>query len=214
MQRPPSTFPLSDVLLFVAASVAILAGYSWWVAHNPPPRQPQQAAQQEKEKAAPAEKKAEGVPPAAGAEGGQAGAPKPAEPAKAAAKIAPRPPQPSQVLTLGSADPDAKNRYRMLATFSNRGAAPVRIELSSPRYHDLDDRGGYSRAPGHRRGSQRRQLSGAGRRRRDSGGRGRPEAGRPDPPSRRHNGPQRRRSRAGAGENQTPRQGQAGRPPP
>ena len=31
----------------------------------------------------------------------------------------------------------------MLATFSNRGAALVRIELSSPRYHDLDDRGGY-----------------------------------------------------------------------
>ncbi len=47
------------------------------------------------------------------------------------------------MLTLGSADPDAKNRYRMLATFSNRGAALLRIELSSPRYHDLDDRGGY-----------------------------------------------------------------------
>ncbi len=83
------------------------------------------------------------MPPAAGAEGGQAEAPQPAEPAKAAAKIAPRPPQPGQVLTLGSADPDPKNPYRMLATFSNRGAALVRIELSSPRYHDLDDRGGY-----------------------------------------------------------------------
>ena len=31
----------------------------------------------------------------------------------------------------------------MLVTLSNRGAALVRIELSSPRYHDLDDRGGY-----------------------------------------------------------------------
>jgi YidC/Oxa1 family membrane protein insertase len=48
---------------------------------------------------------------------------------------------PEQWATLGSVDP--KSPYRMLATFTNRGAAVVRLELSNPKYRDLDDRGGY-----------------------------------------------------------------------
>jgi YidC/Oxa1 family membrane protein insertase len=44
-------------------------------------------------------------------------------------------------VSLGSADP--KDPYRMLVTLTNRGAALARIELSSPRYRDIDDRSGY-----------------------------------------------------------------------
>ncbi|HUY33586.1 MAG TPA: membrane protein insertase YidC [Pirellulales bacterium] len=43
--------------------------------------------------------------------------------------------------TLGSLD--EQDGYRMLVTWSNRGAAIERIELNSPRFHDLDDRAGY-----------------------------------------------------------------------
>jgi YidC/Oxa1 family membrane protein insertase len=42
---------------------------------------------------------------------------------------------------LGSADPE--DPYRMLVTWDNKGAAVTRIELSSPRYRDLEDRSGY-----------------------------------------------------------------------
>ncbi|HVX64453.1 MAG TPA: YidC/Oxa1 family insertase periplasmic-domain containing protein, partial [Pirellulales bacterium] len=44
-------------------------------------------------------------------------------------------------VTLGSAD--EQDPYRMLVTFTNRGAAVERIELNSRRFHDLDDRSGY-----------------------------------------------------------------------
>src|SRR5205085_3323098 len=44
-------------------------------------------------------------------------------------------------VTLGSLD--ELDGYRMLVTFTNRGAAIERIELNSPRFHDLDDRSGY-----------------------------------------------------------------------
>jgi len=43
--------------------------------------------------------------------------------------------------TLGSLD--EQDGYRMLVTWSNRGAAIERIELNSARFHDLDDRSGY-----------------------------------------------------------------------
>ena len=62
--------------------------------------------------------------------------------AEAAAKpMAAEPPVAEQWATLGSADPGSP--YRMLATFTNEGAAVVRIELSSLHYRDLADRGGY-----------------------------------------------------------------------
>ena len=46
-----------------------------------------------------------------------------------------------RVVTLGSLDP--KSPYRMLATFSNRGAALRRIELNDPKYYDIDTRHGW-----------------------------------------------------------------------
>ena len=59
-------------------------------------------------------------------------------------QAAPEPEQPEKYVTLGSADPDpAKNPYRMLVTLTTKGAALARIELSSPRYRDVDDRSGY-----------------------------------------------------------------------
>ena len=55
------------------------------------------------------------------------------------------PPPPKTValqwVSLGSVDPSTG--YRMLVTLNNRGAAVERIELSSPRYLDLEDKRGY-----------------------------------------------------------------------
>jgi YidC/Oxa1 family membrane protein insertase len=48
---------------------------------------------------------------------------------------------PARWVTLGSADEN--DPYRMLVTLTTRGAAVERIELSSSRYNDQEDRGGY-----------------------------------------------------------------------
>ena len=47
----------------------------------------------------------------------------------------------AEFVTLGSVD--AESDYRMLVTLTNRGAGVRRVELSSPKYLDLHDRGGY-----------------------------------------------------------------------
>lgn len=47
----------------------------------------------------------------------------------------------AEKLTLGSVDETSD--YRMLVTLTNEGAGVERIELASPRYLDLTDRGGY-----------------------------------------------------------------------
>lgn len=52
-----------------------------------------------------------------------------------------RPAVAQQWLTLGSVDPQSP--YRLLLTFTNRGAALQRAELSSPEYRDLEDTRGY-----------------------------------------------------------------------
>jgi YidC/Oxa1 family membrane protein insertase len=57
------------------------------------------------------------------------------------AAAAEEPAIPEEWISLGSADRD--DPYRMLATFTNRGAALARVELSSTRYRDIDDRSGY-----------------------------------------------------------------------
>ncbi len=64
-----------------------------------------------------------------------------AKAAVAAAKA--QPGEPRRWVTLGSVDPSSANPYRMLVTLSNEGAAVARVELSSERYRDLEDRGGY-----------------------------------------------------------------------
>ncbi len=51
--------------------------------------------------------------------------------------------EPRQWIALGSVDPNLTNPYRMLVTLSSEGASLVRLELSSPRYRDLEDRSGY-----------------------------------------------------------------------
>ena len=70
---------------------------------------------------------------------------KPVEPAIDAkeeeADVKKQPEEPERWFTLGSVDPNSP--YRMLATFSSRGAALARIELSQTRYRDVDDRSGY-----------------------------------------------------------------------
>ena len=48
---------------------------------------------------------------------------------------------PHRLLTLGSVDPNSA--FRMGVTFTTRGAAVERIELSDPRYRDLVDKSGY-----------------------------------------------------------------------
>src|SRR5437764_6017344 len=92
---------------------------AWLMPEQPPKKEEQKLAQKEKvaEKDKPVVKAAE------------------------PAKIAPAEDVPDETVTLGSAD--EKSPYRMLVTLTNRGAAVERIELSSPRFHDLDDRSGY-----------------------------------------------------------------------
>ena len=46
-----------------------------------------------------------------------------------------------QYVTLGSVDPESP--YRLAITLTNQGAGVRRVELSSPRFRDLHDRGGY-----------------------------------------------------------------------
>lgn len=48
---------------------------------------------------------------------------------------------PQQYVTIGSLDPSKP--YRLLATLTNEGAGVRRVELSSPKYRDVHDRGGY-----------------------------------------------------------------------
>ncbi len=46
-----------------------------------------------------------------------------------------------QFVTIGSVDPN--DPYRMLVTLSSRGAAVRRVEMSDPKYYDIDTRYGY-----------------------------------------------------------------------
>lgn len=48
---------------------------------------------------------------------------------------------PPQYFTLGSLDP--KDRYKMLITLTNQGAAVERIELNTPQYRDVHEQSGY-----------------------------------------------------------------------
>jgi len=131
-------------VLFLVLAFAILLGHAA-LTRRLNPQNPQPRA-----------KAPEGAKPAAG---GDQGKPLPENakddgPTKAAKKAPeepkglPKPPQqegPNRVArtwgTLGSVDPD--DPYRMLVAWDNKGAAVPRIELSSPRSRDLEDRSGY-----------------------------------------------------------------------
>jgi YidC/Oxa1 family membrane protein insertase len=143
-------------ILFVVLSVAILIGnilFQSWMRGNQPP-QPvaqQKAGEEAKDDAKKKGVGNEAVGPAAKKDGDK-DAEKPAAEKPAAEKPAVQPAVvgaaaeadvPLKYFTLGSADAAATNPYRLLATFTNAGAAVERIEMSSPRFRDLEDRSGY-----------------------------------------------------------------------
>ena len=144
---------------FLALStVVVILNFTimWWLDKNRPQvpaKKPAEVAAKEAHKKDKAGKKDEQKPAAKAKE----------EPAEAAEKendeageAEPPANEPELAfVTLGSADADAP--YRMLATLTNRGAAVERIELNSPRFHDLEDRSGYI---GHLEGAKPPNKSG------------------------------------------------------
>ena len=151
MQRPPTSFPLQNYLVFVALSFVILTAYTFLDKRFRPPPPPAQVAQAENGNKAPAkvEKGAEVKQPgAAQAEKGppaMAAAENKVKPAGAKPDNKPpaKPARPEAIQWVAIGSADEASPYRMLVTFCNRGAALARIELSNRRYHDLDDRSGY-----------------------------------------------------------------------
>ncbi|HXT58018.1 MAG TPA: YidC/Oxa1 family insertase periplasmic-domain containing protein [Pirellulales bacterium] len=141
MDRRFSTFiALSALVLLV--NILVMK----WLA--PPPGQQPVAQNQDAEKdRAEDERPRKPKKPKQGAAAGNAeedqadvGAADKARPDKAQVK-APAKEVPEQWISLGSAD--ASSPYRMMPLITNRGAAVERIELNSPRFHDLEDRTGY-----------------------------------------------------------------------
>ncbi len=124
------------VIFLVASFAFLLVYYRLFPPHKPPAPEPPVAAEKAKQ---PAGKETE--KPAA------ANKPKAEEPIAEAEKAAPavqqapEPKEPQQWIMLGSVDEN--DPYRMLVTLTNKGAAVERIELSSLRYCDIDDRSGY-----------------------------------------------------------------------
>ncbi|MCH2117105.1 MAG: YidC/Oxa1 family insertase periplasmic-domain containing protein [Pirellulales bacterium] len=127
-------------LSWVLLSFAILM-FSQMLFPPPPPPEEPDAARQIAEK----DQDAQGPKPLAPAEQdkpsatGAAGEAVPA--GVVAGEMAKAIEVPLEFYTLGSVDPESG--YRMLITLTNQGAAVERIELSSPRYRDLDFRSGY-----------------------------------------------------------------------
>jgi YidC/Oxa1 family membrane protein insertase len=139
---------------FLLISVAVLMFFS--VMFPPPqaPEQPQAAEQPEERPEAGAVQADPDVQPA---EAGPRPRARPAELPKVAEAAVE-----TQFLTIGSLD--VASGYRMLATFTNRGAALHRAELASSRYRDQHDRSGYLGELELRavRGGLRVQVVGAG----------------------------------------------------
>ena len=50
---------------------------------------------------------------------------------------------PASYVTLGSADPDPRNPYKMLVTLSSRGATVRQIDMNKPQYRDTQDSTGW-----------------------------------------------------------------------
>jgi len=101
------------------------------------PREGVAGAREEEGTAGPREERPEPIPSAEAQEGDQPDEPQLDQPPVAVEK----PGIPPDWVTLGSADP--ADPYRMLVTLTNQGASVVRIELSSRRSRDLEDRSGY-----------------------------------------------------------------------
>ncbi len=123
------------VILFLVLSFLVLIVHGTIFA---PPRQPEkqlppQNAEQAEAKLEVLDEEPEASPPVDAA---------PARPDMPAEQIAePAVDVPLEYVTLGSVDENSP--YRLLATFTNQGAGVRRVELASPKYRDLQDRGGY-----------------------------------------------------------------------
>ena len=156
-REPQSTW--GNMFLFVVLSCLWVLAITFWLkplSRNPPPEQPA-VGQQQTGKEGPSD---EGVeqPGPEGPEGqptpppGEVAEAQPAEkspalPEQPAPEPKPKvdvpqrvPPEP-RLITLGSLHPE--HPYRGMATVTNLAAAAVRFELKSPRFRDLEDRGGY-----------------------------------------------------------------------
>lgn len=163
MEQRPVSGMWGRYALFIVLSVVILAANAYLTSVLSPPRKvPPQAGGQVAQAAAKGPEK-DAVAQAAPSKGPEKPAPEKPTPEKAgppAAKgdvavkpaaaapkpagpepKAPEPKVPETWIALGSVD--SAGPYRMLVTLTNRGAAVRRIELSSPRFHDLEDRSGY-----------------------------------------------------------------------
>jgi len=150
------------LVLFLLLSFVIFTGYFSLMQKLSPPKKPQpgdvlaaknDAEKAEKTKEAEKEKEAarkEEQEKAAAPEAEKTATAEEKKPGEKTAEEEEKPPEGAAAeepapaeewISLGSADPD--DPYRMLVTFTNRGAALARIELSRPRYRDIDDRSGY-----------------------------------------------------------------------
>ncbi|MEN6450258.1 MAG: YidC/Oxa1 family insertase periplasmic-domain containing protein [Thermoguttaceae bacterium] len=140
-------------LRFLTVSFVLYFGYILLVQHfyprkpaRPPANQQQAAREEPAGQKKPAAKSAEKKPAGKTAKTSEKTAEKTAKREKPTPTVmaAREPEQPEQLITLGSADPNpAKNPYRMLVTLTTKGAALARVELSSDRYRDVDERFGY-----------------------------------------------------------------------
>ncbi len=117
-------------IVFVMLSVAVLMISTHWFGQQQP---------QQQQPAAPVGQEAD--QPAAQPGGDDAAEPAAQPAAQPLAELAAPADAATEFVTLGSIDP--KTGYRMLATLTNRGAAVQRVEMSSPRFLDLDNRSGY-----------------------------------------------------------------------
>lgn len=136
------------LLLFVTLSVLVIVANGLWINKQQAERR---EAAAKAAAAAGKDGKVEGDKPAEAAAAKDDGVEKAAdgekaedgdEAAPAAAQAADAEPEtPLEYVTLGSVDPSSD--YRMLVTLTNAGAGVRRVELASPRFLDLHDRGGY-----------------------------------------------------------------------
>ncbi len=168
MQQRSASPPLRDILMLVVIIVLALVVYPMMMRKffPPPPNANAPVAEEaKKEKAAPGkqdvgEKKPEKEKDKPGGQvkdSGKGEKTKPeavdnvkpvAKPDKAQPNQVMAPPgakveEPRRWVTLGSVAPDSTNPYRLLVTLDSEGASLARLELSSERYRDLEDRSGY-----------------------------------------------------------------------
>jgi YidC/Oxa1 family membrane protein insertase len=153
--RSPPPFSTGRLIMFFVLSFALMQGYAMLMAWLHP-RLPEQVAKNEQNRDKGKEKENRAAPAGKQPEAKQSDKEKPAakpEPGKKPApvakeKVASAVKWPRTWTTLGSAD--EADPYRMLVTLSSEGAALVRVELNSARYHEfmeypnyLEDHSGY-----------------------------------------------------------------------